>query len=101
LLFQFKVPTCYIFFQKKNMVRPITAISQSLIPTSVSGICWDNEPLCHSNSYKRKHLIGAGLQFRVLFYYHHGRKHNGMQTDKLLERAESFISKSSGSRKGK
>ena len=27
----------------------------------------------HGNSYKRKHLIGAGLQFRGLVHYHRGR----------------------------
>ena len=31
----------------------------------------------HSNSYKRKHLIGAGLQFRSLVHCHHGREYGG------------------------
>ena len=29
----------------------------------------------HGNSYKGKHLIGAGLQFRSLVCCHHGKKH--------------------------
>lgn len=29
----------------------------------------------HNNSYKRKHLIRAGLQFGGSVPYHHGRKH--------------------------
>jgi hypothetical protein len=40
----------------------------------------------HGNSYKGKHLIGAGLQFRGLVYYHHGRKHGGVQADMVLEK---------------
>jgi hypothetical protein len=28
----------------------------------------------HGNSYKGKHLIGAGLRFRGLVHYHHGEK---------------------------
>ena len=40
----------------------------------------------HGNSYKGKHFIGAGLQFRGLVHYHHGRKHGGMQVDIVLER---------------
>ena len=28
----------------------------------------------HSNSYKGKHLVGAGLQLRPLVHYHHGWK---------------------------
>ena len=40
----------------------------------------------HDNSYKGKHLIGAGLQFRGLVYYHHGRKHGGVQADMVLEK---------------
>jgi hypothetical protein len=42
----------------------------------------------HSNSYKGKHLIGDGLQFRYLVHYHHGRgqgKHAGTQADIVLE----------------
>ena len=35
----------------------------------------------HSNSYKRKHLIGAGLHFSGLDHYHHGRKPGEMQAD--------------------
>ena len=30
------------------------------------------------NSYKGKHFIGAGLQFRGLVYYHQGGTHSGM-----------------------
>ena len=33
----------------------------------------------HSNSYKGKHLTGAGLQFRGLVNYHHDRKHGGVR----------------------
>jgi hypothetical protein len=40
----------------------------------------------HGNSYKGKHLIGAGLQFRGLVHYHHGGKHGDMQGDVVLER---------------
>jgi hypothetical protein len=39
-----------------------------------------------SNSYKGKHFIGAGLQFRVLVCYHHGGKHGGAQADTMLEK---------------
>lgn len=35
----------------------------------------------HGNSYKRKHLAGIRLQFRVLIHYHHGRKHSSTQAD--------------------
>ena len=38
----------------------------------------------HSNSYKE--FIGAGLQFRGLVHYHHGRKHGGTQADVVLEK---------------
>lgn len=40
----------------------------------------------HSNSYKEKDLVGAGLQSRVLVHYHRGRKHHQMQIDMVLER---------------
>ena len=40
----------------------------------------------HSNSYKGKHLTGAGLQFRGLVHCHHGRKHGGTQADMVLEK---------------
>lgn len=33
----------------------------------------------------KKHIIGAGLQFRGLDHYH-DRKHGGMQVDMVLER---------------
>lgn len=33
--------------------------------------------LDHDNSYKGKHLIGAGVQFRGLVHYHHSGKHDG------------------------
>ena len=35
---------------------------------------------------KGTHFIEAGLQFRGLVHYHHGRKHGGMQTDIILEK---------------
>ena len=38
----------------------------------------------HSNSYKEKHLIGAGLQFQSL--YCHGRDHGRMHADMVLEK---------------
>jgi hypothetical protein len=37
------------------------------------------------NSYKRKHLIGAGLPFRGLVHFHLGMKHDGMQEGMVLE----------------
>jgi hypothetical protein len=37
------------------------------------------------NSYKRKHLIGAGLQFRGLVH-HHGKTYGGMQAVLVLEK---------------
>ena len=40
----------------------------------------------HGNSYKGKHLIEAGFQFRGLVHYYHGRKHGGTKADKLLEK---------------
>jgi hypothetical protein len=39
----------------------------------------------HGNSYKGKHVIGAGLQFRGLVYYHHGGKPGSMKADMVLE----------------
>ena len=39
-----------------------------------------------SKSYKRKHLIRAGLQFRGLVHHHHGGKHDSMQADMVLEK---------------
>ena len=45
----------------------------------------------HSNSYKGKHLTGAGLQFRDLVNYHHGRKHSGVQADVVLEREQRVL----------
>jgi hypothetical protein len=38
------------------------------------------------NSYKGKHLIGAGLQFQGSAHYHHGRKHGSVQVDMVLEK---------------
>jgi hypothetical protein len=38
-----------------------------------------------SSSYRRKHLIGAGLQFKGLVRYHHDRKQDGMQGDMVLD----------------
>jgi hypothetical protein len=35
-----------------------------------------------------KHLIGPTYSFRGLVNYHHGRKHGGMQVDKVLEETE-------------
>jgi hypothetical protein len=39
----------------------------------------------HDNSYKGKHLIGAGLQFRGLVHCHHGWEHGGVLADMVLE----------------
>ena len=40
----------------------------------------------HSTSDKEKHLIGAGLQFRGLVHYHHGKRYGGMQAHTVLEK---------------
>ena len=40
----------------------------------------------HSNSYKGKHLMGGGLEFRGLVLYHLGGKHSGMQADLILDK---------------
>lgn len=41
----------------------------------------------HENSYKRKHVIGAGFQSRGLGRSYHGRKHGGtVQADAVLEK---------------
>ena len=40
----------------------------------------------HSNSYKGKHLILAGLQVqKSTVHYHHGRKHGSIQADMVPE----------------
>ncbi|MGZ7186066.1 hypothetical protein ACXWN6_09700 [Streptococcus pyogenes] len=39
----------------------------------------------HRNSYKGKHLSGAGLQFRGLVHCHRGEKHGYKQADMVLE----------------
>jgi hypothetical protein len=36
----------------------------------------------YAKSYKGKHFIGAGLQFRDLIHYHYGHKCGGMQADR-------------------
>ena len=38
----------------------------------------------HSDSYKRKHLIEAGLQLRGLAHYRHGKKHDSMKAEMML-----------------
>ena len=45
-----------------------------------------NEHYGHGNSYKEKHLVGAGLQFRDLVLYHHGRENVCLQADMVLEK---------------
>jgi hypothetical protein len=40
----------------------------------------------HGNTYKRKHLIGASLQFSGLVHYHHDREHGSKQVDIVLKR---------------
>jgi hypothetical protein len=52
----------------------------------------------HGNSYKDKHLIRAGLQFRGVTHHHHGKKHGSMQADMELEK-ELEASGWSGSKK--
>ena len=39
----------------------------------------------HSNFYKGKHFIGAGLQFQRLVHYGYGKKHGSVQTGMVLE----------------
>jgi len=62
--------------------RAVSANSPALVRFSVAMKRHHN----HSNSYKGKHLIGAGLQFRGLVCYCHGRKHVGKQADLVLKR---------------
>ena len=45
----------------------------------------------HGHSYKGKHLIRAGLQFRVVAYYCHGRKHGSMPADLVLEKEQRVL----------
>ena len=35
--------------------------------------------------------MGAGLQFRGLVHYSHGRKHGGTQADEMLEKEHSVL----------
>lgn len=51
----------------------------------------------HSKYYKRKHLLGDGLDFRGLFHDCHGRKHGRYGAG---EGIENFTSESAHSRKG-
>jgi hypothetical protein len=62
----------------KNMLVPGTNLS-------LLGFYFWKRQHDHSNSYKRKYLIAAGLQFRSLVYYHHGKKPGCMQTDMVQE----------------
>jgi hypothetical protein len=39
----------------------------------------------HRNSFKGKHLIGAGLKFINLVHCHHGRKHGDKQVGVVLK----------------
>jgi hypothetical protein len=50
-------------------------------------------------SYKGKHFIGTGLQFRVLAHCCHGGKHGSMQAAMVLEKELCSTSGSTGSRK--
>jgi hypothetical protein len=36
-------------------------------------------------SYKGKHFIGSGFQFRCSVHYHHGMKHNSTKADIVVE----------------
>ena len=40
----------------------------------------------YRNTYKEKRVFGAGLHFRGLVHYPHGRYHGVMQADMVLER---------------
>lgn len=40
----------------------------------------------YRNSYKRKHLTRADLQFRGIVHYFYGRKYGGMKADMVLEK---------------
>jgi hypothetical protein len=58
-VFQIHIPP------NKNIFRPIKTIPQSLVPTSVllrvsTAVKWHHD---QGNSYKGKHLMGAGLEF--------------------------------------
>lgn len=57
---------------------------------------------CHGqgNSSKRKHVIGAGLQFRSLVHFH-GRKHGGVQSDMVLKSRWKFYNRICGQQAGK
>ena len=68
------------------MVRPITAMPQTLVPTSVlvgASIAVKKQH-DQGNSYKGQYFIGAGLQFSDLVHYHHGGKHGSVQADMAL-----------------
>ena len=45
----------------------------------------------YDNSFKGKHLIRAGLQFRGVVHYYHGGKQGDMQGDRVLERQLSVL----------
>ena len=45
----------------------------------------------HSNSYKGKHVTGAGLQFRGLVHYPRIWKHDSLQTGTVLEKELSVL----------
>ena len=40
----------------------------------------------HGNSYKAKHLTGAGLQLESSVHCQHDRKHGSLQVDKVQEK---------------
>ena len=73
----------------------VSLLFVAMYPTATevsSAISLGHEELCceetrdHGNPYKRKHFIGAGLQFRGLVHYHHGGKHGSIQADVVLEK---------------
>ena len=45
----------------------------------------------HDNSYKGKHLIGSGLQFKGLVHYCHGRKHGRRSAGEMAQRSASSL----------
>jgi hypothetical protein len=58
---------------------------------NILGFYWCDETPSSWQLSKRKHLIGAGLHFRGLVHYLHGRKNDVMQPDDVGEVAESSI----------
>lgn len=77
------------------MLRAVTVISHSLVPTFVLGNVAKRQ-YDHINSYSEKHLIGAALEFGGLAQYHYDREHTFMQTDVVLEKYLHLIPQAAG-----